>query len=322
MPLTLKLRTDYTERINEQLDKIPIESTEDFNLVSESLQKILNPGSGFVVPSKYNDRIFEIKDSLDCPEEHVAVEENFVEYQNIIRTRIVHKIEELKALNASQKESYVQNQQEERARGIAAREIMAQHEPPRPGSEAHTVSERQWHALMQYAYLADSSILDSEVNSAANYPQLRYVSRMCANGCPEPESYSAYEEFMTNIAEVGSQPNSIWQNFNAINPEPRVIEIARLGQRPYLRLISISDYGVTLRSAFFEDNSIPISQKVDLVMLALNISPTACPDDLSFSLTPSDHESSSSMELAQAIYDKFIEIRNEFDEAQRDAPGL
>ena len=68
MPLSSKLKADYVEFINDQLDKIPIESVEEFNVVIKSLQNIISPIPDFKVPEKYKDRMFIIKDYLVGPE--------------------------------------------------------------------------------------------------------------------------------------------------------------------------------------------------------------------------------------------------------------
>ena len=45
MPLSSKLKADYVELINDRLDKIPIESIEEFNVVIQSLQNNQDPSN-------------------------------------------------------------------------------------------------------------------------------------------------------------------------------------------------------------------------------------------------------------------------------------
>jgi hypothetical protein len=63
-----KLRADYVELINDQLDSIQIDSLEDFETAQKALQNIVNPTKGYLVPEKYQDKISGIEDYLQFPE--------------------------------------------------------------------------------------------------------------------------------------------------------------------------------------------------------------------------------------------------------------
>ena len=45
MPLTSKLKADYAELINQQLDTIRIDTAEDFTLVQQALHNIIQPAA-------------------------------------------------------------------------------------------------------------------------------------------------------------------------------------------------------------------------------------------------------------------------------------
>ncbi len=47
MLLTSRLKADYVELINKQLDHIPMESVDEFDLIKEALSNINNPIAGY-----------------------------------------------------------------------------------------------------------------------------------------------------------------------------------------------------------------------------------------------------------------------------------
>lgn len=149
MPLSSKLKADYIELINQQLDRVQIDSVEDFELAQQALQNIIQPTTGYDIPEKYREKMFLIKDYLQSPEYYVEHEQNYNEYKQIIIDRITVKIDELQSLSATQKQSYIQNQQDHRARTTTNQQIMSQHRPPQPGSDAHVQTEAQWLAELQ-----------------------------------------------------------------------------------------------------------------------------------------------------------------------------
>lgn len=152
MPLTSKLRADYIELINKQLDTIQIDSLEDFALAEQALQNIILPVEGYLSPEKYREKIFFIKDYLHSPEDYVQHEQDYKEYQQIIRERIAAKAGELQSLDMTQKQSYIQHQQAQRAQTTINQQTMAQRRPPQPGSDAHVQTEDEWLAERQQQF--------------------------------------------------------------------------------------------------------------------------------------------------------------------------
>lgn len=149
MPLTSKLRADYIELINQQLDTIKIDSLDDFLLIQRALENIIQPSEDYVSPEKFRDKIFFIKDILQSPEDYVEHESNYNEYKQLIRERVSAKITELQSLSEVEKQVYIQNQQEQRAQSIRTQQVIAEHRPPEPGSAAHVLTEEQWLAELQ-----------------------------------------------------------------------------------------------------------------------------------------------------------------------------
>ena len=100
-------------------------------------------------PQKYQEKMSIIKEYLQCPEDYVESQENFDEYKEIIIERIIAKIEELKSLNQNQKMSYIQIQAHRKAQITQNQQIMSQHKPPVPGSDAHVMLELEWQRQME-----------------------------------------------------------------------------------------------------------------------------------------------------------------------------
>ena len=169
MPLSSKLKADYVELINDRLDKIPIESIEEFNVVIQSLQNIISPVSGFRAHEKYRDRMFVINDYLKTPEDYVEFEDDFAEYQQIVQDRIAQKIAELQALNNAQKNAYIQSYREGQDIAAVNQQIMAERLPPEPGSDAHVLSEEEWLADMEDDFENEADYDDSDVDSLESF---------------------------------------------------------------------------------------------------------------------------------------------------------
>ena len=151
MPLSSKLRADYAELINQQLDTIRIDTVEDFTLVQQALNNIIQPAT-YQVPEKYKEKIFGINDYLKDPGDYVQYESDYDEYKQIITDRIASKIDEFKSLSESQKREYIENQLPQRSQTAANQQTMAQRQPPQQGTDAHVLTENQWHAHMQQQF--------------------------------------------------------------------------------------------------------------------------------------------------------------------------
>jgi hypothetical protein len=125
MPLSNKLRADYVELINGELDRIQIQHDKEFDLVIQELQKIIEPPGfflalkGFFSSSPTPLLSEEIKGQLDyirylfnTPRDFVTLPADYAEYRQILTERIAAKIDELKTFKPADKERYIQFQKE------------------------------------------------------------------------------------------------------------------------------------------------------------------------------------------------------------------
>ena len=181
MPLSSKLKADYIELINQQLDSVQLDSMEDFELAQQALQNIIQPTTGYEIPEKYREKMFLIKDYLQSPEDYVEHVQNYDEYKQIIRDRITAKINEFQLLSAEQRNIYIQEQNTRRAYITQGQAIMASRRPPQPNSDAHVVSEDEWHREMQQRFQ----------DSAPNIPRRNNVIANADGVSPLPEEQLA-----------------------------------------------------------------------------------------------------------------------------------
>ena len=123
MPFSSKLKADYVEMINGELDNIPIFKKEEFALVAQELENCLN--SCFVLaikslfgpakkilPKEIQDQITYVRYCLETPKDFVASKENYDEYQKILIERIKAKITELRSYTNKGMEDYITFQKE------------------------------------------------------------------------------------------------------------------------------------------------------------------------------------------------------------------
>ncbi len=304
MPLSSKLKADYIELINDQLDKIPIESIEEFNVVIQSLQNIISPIPDFKVHEKYKDRMFIIKDYLNSAEDYVELEDDFVEYQQIIKDRIVQKTAELQTLTNAQRNAYIQNYREGRETAAINQQIMAEHLPPEPGSDAHVLSEEEWLADMEddfenefdnddsdleslesldfddAGFESDVELDDSEPDNSDN-PPIQWIttegSVMLGRGEEEPEQQS-----LEVISERVNEAIGLHGQANSRAASSYTVETARNGTSVMLNLhledtqvplLNISSDDITIYSPFISDRKLNNESKARIILHSLGIPP-------------------------------------------------
>jgi hypothetical protein len=117
-----KLKADYIELINSELDNIPIEDIGSFVLVQNALRNILVSNDECIIPKNIKELIENTEDLLNSPEQYVEKESDFEEFKSILRERITKKIEEFELFTQSQKEAYIQNQQTKEKQVFARQE--------------------------------------------------------------------------------------------------------------------------------------------------------------------------------------------------------
>lgn len=149
MALSKKLKADYVELINEKLDHISIRMIEEFDLINEALMHVVTPQTDYLIPEAQREQIMDISDLLNSPEEYVASEDDYAEYQQIIRDRIHAKVLEFQSLSDAQKLAYMKALSERELKAIQFQQQIAGRQAPQPGSDAHTMTEEQWLAEQQ-----------------------------------------------------------------------------------------------------------------------------------------------------------------------------
>jgi len=166
-----KIKADWVELINDQLDKLSVQSPEEAKTVSAALNSLLSLWGEFLqghsdlrvaeaaqrvlsqvqgsLPEELSEplkkRIESIQELLAEPEMYVQLPDNFLQFQNTVLDRIRGKIDELSSVDAST----VAQRKAEMAAQAAARDqahaVMQGRRMPSPVDEAATLSEHQGH---------------------------------------------------------------------------------------------------------------------------------------------------------------------------------
>lgn len=109
---TSKLQADYVELINEYLDHIPIQSLDDFHVVEEALQSVVEPTGRHTVHPALVSRIRPITEIIDHPEQYVQQEDQYQVFRHLVILRVAAKIHELQQLSVSDKKRYISDQKQ------------------------------------------------------------------------------------------------------------------------------------------------------------------------------------------------------------------
>ncbi|MBS0652902.1 MAG: leucine-rich repeat domain-containing protein [Verrucomicrobia bacterium] len=166
-----KVKADWVELINDQLDKLSVHSPEEAKTVSAALSSLVSLWGEFLqghsdlrvaeaaqrvlsqvqtslpeeLSAPLKKRIESIQELLAEPDLYVQVPDNFLQFQNTVLDRIRGKIEELGSIDAST----ISQRAEERAAQAAARDqaqvLMQGRRMPSPVDDAATLSEHQGH---------------------------------------------------------------------------------------------------------------------------------------------------------------------------------
>lgn len=152
MALTNKLIADYTELFNQNLDGISIENVEHFDQVSKDLKEII---SSFLINEEkkvyentnknlqISAKVEDIKELLEEPENYVANQEDYIEFQKILLNRVASKVNEIVNMSINDKENYIHSQQQKKKDAIEHQKHMKQYTAPSPGEERHTLTEEE-----------------------------------------------------------------------------------------------------------------------------------------------------------------------------------
>lgn len=135
MSLSNKLIADYVELINHKLDGFQVENVNDFPLIITALEAITREDKS--IPPALLDRVIDVREMLDHPEDYVQDQVNYPEYKEIILKRVSEKINELVSLSSQQQVSLIEEQKKLKEVTIKHQELMKGHTPPAANSEAH-----------------------------------------------------------------------------------------------------------------------------------------------------------------------------------------
>lgn len=122
MSFSSKLKADYVQLINEELDSIPVNQAEQFNLVAQELQNIITSDLILLVksffcpqinlPAPIQEQLNEIRYIYNNPKDYVASVADYPEYKQILKGRITAKISEFRSFTEKEKQNYIQFQNE------------------------------------------------------------------------------------------------------------------------------------------------------------------------------------------------------------------
>lgn len=159
--LTSKLEAEYHELASQYLDNLPIQSPEEFEIISSALEAIVNQNS---YPDNISDsllgRVQDIKELLSQPELFVEKPEHYAEYQKIIKTRIINKINEIRDMALTDQNHYISRQQERQALIVQMKEKMSLAKKPIENSEKHVSTQPESETTLESAmYLHRQALL-------------------------------------------------------------------------------------------------------------------------------------------------------------------
>lgn len=150
--LSNKLISDYNILADEYLDKIPLSDSNNNNdhiqNIKSALNAILEPEKNHTIVASLKDRIESIKDLLDHPECYVSEDAHYKAFKNIIRNRIIAKIN-LLSDPTFQIEKNIKEQDKEKKTAQEYQNKIKNKTPPNIDSESHVLSEMGWLAYEQ-----------------------------------------------------------------------------------------------------------------------------------------------------------------------------
>lgn len=141
--LSEALQTSYRDLTLEQIAKFPLNNPKDFETIAEALRAITDTEhpNTHTVPDSLKDRVTQIQDMLQHPEELVESPENYDTFKAIVLATVAGKIDELINLTPEQKQARIDSYQEEKKIREANRQIMKSSRAPKPGDAAHVESK-------------------------------------------------------------------------------------------------------------------------------------------------------------------------------------
>ena len=140
MALTAREKTIIATTITGYISNIPVESSDDFSLLTEALQSVVNLGVGAQIDPKMQAGIATIQEYME-PWFGAVTPENREEFISFCHNIILNRIQYLERLSIPEKLEYVQDQSRYRQDVNERQARMSSVSPPEAGSEAHVISE-------------------------------------------------------------------------------------------------------------------------------------------------------------------------------------
>jgi len=220
MPLSSRDRANYVESINQALDSIRILTPDDFGTAVRDLEKILTNASGGGTPN-FDSRLKKedmesVHDFYTMPKESIGLtsENDYTEYQQIIKDRIQAKINEFNSFNPAQKEQYITNQKAVRDQALQHQAIAdAGNTDERRAANARTM-EVESRAERERA-LQQQRAIEAQIQRER---QLRDQGRG-RQPAPREETGSAFQLSDEDRAFITRQHLAVLRNTNILSAE-------------------------------------------------------------------------------------------------------
>jgi hypothetical protein len=143
MAFSSKLKADYIELFNAALDSYPFHDLNEFQLLKDLLQDWID-NKELVIQETFHGFFETLDDYNHNPECYVQNKSDFKEFQDLLKARILAKIDEIGSMSYDEKQKIIEDKQLKQKEVAEFRNRIAQSEPPQPGTESHTISEEEW----------------------------------------------------------------------------------------------------------------------------------------------------------------------------------
>ncbi|MGK0183269.1 MAG: hypothetical protein ACI9YB_002581 [Halioglobus sp.] len=169
MPLDANLSSQYQHLANDYLYNFPVRSVSEFPLVAKALGEVhydYSMGSAYrvvknarkmfynvtqgssrtvapgtpAISTEIKSRISSIEGLLAAPRSYVASSRDDQEFRRIILSCVSAVQNKLQVMSLSEKEAYVEEQDENRKRIAAQQELFSKMKAPKPGDDASTIT--------------------------------------------------------------------------------------------------------------------------------------------------------------------------------------
>jgi len=144
MPFSTKLIADYVEMTNAVLDAARFDSGQQLDQLIQALKHVLNPLQPADVSEQFSGLVQALCQFLEEPELFVADPADYGAFKSLVCGRIDEKIKALSELSEADIKRLIKESDERRTQAAKNLAKMAACTPPKPGTEAHTVSVEEY----------------------------------------------------------------------------------------------------------------------------------------------------------------------------------